>query len=121
MDPSIRANLANSVLSKSPKFKILGLLTFDETDIHNLDLTPCTRSKILNGATRDKFRDARLGYTHDFERMSETTAYCRNILSIDSQLNQIDLSTNIFPPNPERGYRTKFEILLKEVFLNSIE
>ena len=30
----------------------------------------------------------------------------RNLLSIDSLLNRIDPSTNIFPPNPERGYRT---------------
>ena len=30
----------------------------------------------------------------------------RNLLSIDSRLNRIDPSTNIFPPNPERGYRT---------------
>ena len=41
----------------------------------------------------------------------------RNILSIDSQLNRIDRSTNIiFPPNAERGYRTKLEILLEVVF-----
>ena len=33
-------------------------------------------------------------------------AMCRNLLSIDSQLNRIDPSTNIFPPNPERGYIT---------------
>ena len=46
---------------------------------------------------------------------------CRNLLSIDSRLNRIDPSTNIFPPNPEQGYRTKFEILLEEVFPNSIE
>ena len=45
---------------------------------------------------------------------------CRNLLSIDSRLNRIDPSTNIVPPNPERGYRTKFEILLEEVFPNSI-
>ena len=31
---------------------------------------------------------------------------CRDILSIDSRLNRIDPSKNIFPPNPERGYRT---------------
>ena len=49
------------------------------------------------------------------------TILCRNLLSTDSRLNRIDPSTNIFPPNPERGYRTKFEILLEEVFPNSIE
>ena len=46
---------------------------------------------------------------------------CRNLLSIDSRLNIIDPSTNIYPPNPERGYITKFEILLKGVFQYSIE
>ena len=46
---------------------------------------------------------------------------CRNLLSVDSRLNRIDPSTNLFPPNPEWGYRTKFEILLEEVFPNSIE
>ena len=33
---------------------------------------------------------------------------CRNLLSIDSRLNRIDPSTNILPPNPERGYRTSW-------------
>ena len=47
--------------------------------------------------------------------------FCRNLLSIDSPLNQIDPSTNISPPNPEQVYRTKFEILLEEVLPNSIE
>ena len=46
---------------------------------------------------------------------------CRNLLSIDSRLNRINPSTNIFPPNTERGYRTKFEILREEVFPNSID
>ena len=41
----------------------------------------------------------------------------RNLLSIDSRLNQIEPSTNnISPPNEERGYRTKFEILLEGLF-----
>ena len=52
---------------------------------------------------------------------TQGSAVCRNLLSIDSRLNRIDPSTNIFPPNPERGYRTKVEILLEEVFTNSIE
>ena len=43
---------------------------------------------------------------------------CRNLLSTDSRLNRIDPSTNIFPPNPERGYRIKLEILLGGVILS---
>ena len=47
---------------------------------------------------------------------------CRNLLSIDSQLNRIDPSTNvILPPNVERGYITKLEILLEGVFRYSID
>ena len=47
---------------------------------------------------------------------------CRNLLSIDSQLNLIEPSTNIIsPPNAERGYRTKIEILHEGVFKYSIE
>ena len=47
---------------------------------------------------------------------------CRNIMSIDSRLNRIDLSTNIIsPPNAEWRYRTKFVILLVGVFQYSIE
>ena len=68
-------NLANSVLSKSPKFKILGLPTADATDICNLDFSPSTRAKSLSGAQKDNFSTFRLGYRHDFETMSETTAY----------------------------------------------
>ena len=45
----------------------------------------------------------------------------RNLLSIDSRLNRIVSSTYISPPNPERGYITKFDIILEEVFTNSIE
>ena len=46
----------------------------------------------------------------------------RNLMSIDSQLNQIYPSTNIIsPPNTEQGYRTKFEIMLEGVFQYSIE
>ena len=46
---------------------------------------------------------------------------CRNLLSIDYWLNWIDPSTNIiFPPNAERGNRTKIEIFLEEVFQYSI-
>ena len=46
---------------------------------------------------------------------------CRNLLSINSRLNQIDPSTNIFPFNPEWGYSTKLEILLEGVSQYSIE
>ena len=79
LDLSIWVNLASSVLREIPKFKNLGLLTFDETGIHNINISPSTRVKILNRTRRDNFRDDRLGYTHGFERMSKTTAYSNHI------------------------------------------
>ena len=69
-------NLANSVLSKIPKFITSGS---DATSIHDINFAPSTRAKSLNGTRRDNFRDARLGYTHDFERMSKTAAYSNHI------------------------------------------
>ena len=48
LDPSIRVNLENSVLSESPKFKNIGLPTFDATGIHNINFAPSTREKSLN-------------------------------------------------------------------------
>ena len=58
---------------------------------------------------------------HGFLSIAKFIIECRNLFSIDSQFNQIKPITNISPPNPERGYRTKFEIILEEVFPNSIE
>ena len=52
LDPSIRMNLANSVLSKIPKFKNLGLLNFDATGKQNIDFTSSTEAKSLNSAWR---------------------------------------------------------------------
>ena len=49
-------NLRDYVLSKIPKFKNLGLPTFDAMDIHNIEFTPSTRAKSLNGTQRDNFR-----------------------------------------------------------------
>ena len=61
LDPSIQVNLANSILSKRPKFKSLGLPAVDATDIRNLDFAPSTRAKSLSRTRRDKDRYARLG------------------------------------------------------------
>ena len=79
LDPSKRVNLANFVLSKSPKFKSLGLPAVDATDISNLDFSPYTRAKSLSGKRKDNFSPSRLGYTHDYETMSKPTAYHNHI------------------------------------------
>ena len=89
LDPIIRVNLANPVLGETSKFKNLGLPTFDATGIHNIDFTPSTRAKSLNGTQREKFRDARLGYTHNFERMSETTACSNHIKNYELETREV--------------------------------
>ena len=75
LDPSVRVNLANSVVRESPKFKSLRHPTIETADIRNLKNISATRPKNCNGLRRITDRDDRLGYTHDFETMSETTAY----------------------------------------------
>ena len=79
LDPSKWVNLANSVLSEIPKFKSLGLPAVDATDIRNLDFAPSNRGKSLSRTRKDNFSPSSLGYTHDFETMSKTTAYHNHI------------------------------------------
>ena len=67
-------NLAKSFLNESPKFISLGQLTAETADIRNINFATSTRAKILNGLRRHNERDRRLGYTNDFETMSEMTA-----------------------------------------------
>ena len=80
-EPSVQVNLANCVLHESPKFKTIRHPTVETADIRNLDYIITTRAKNRNRLRRSTERDDRLGYTHDFETMSETTAY-RIILRI---------------------------------------
>ena len=47
LDLSIRVTLANCILSEIPKFKSLGLPTFNATDIRNLDFPPLYSSEKL--------------------------------------------------------------------------
>ena len=62
LDPSIQVNLANSIISESPKFKNLGLLTFDATGKPNIDFSPSTRAKSLNGTRRENLRAYWMGW-----------------------------------------------------------
>ena len=56
------------------------------------------------------------------EEISIGGGFCRNLLSFDSQFNRIDPSTDIiFLSNAERGYITKFKILIEGVFQYSIK
>ena len=89
LDTIIWVNLANSVPSKRTKFINLGLPTFDATGINNIDSTLSIRAKSLNGTQRKIFRDARLGYTHDFERVSKTTAYSNHIKNAELETREV--------------------------------
>ena len=82
-------NLVNSVLSKSPKFINLGHPTVETADIRNIDFTASTRAKNLNGLRRGTERDDRLGHTHDFETMSETTAYRNHIKNYEIETREV--------------------------------
>ena len=70
-------NLANSVLNESPDLKRLGHPPIETADIRNFECISATRPKNYNGLRSSAGRDDQLGYTHDYETMSETTS-CRN-------------------------------------------
>ena len=70
LEPSIQVNLENSVLSKSPKFKSLRLLTAETTDIRNLDFVSSTRPKSLSGTRKYNVSPSKLGYTIRYSRLT---------------------------------------------------
>ena len=88
-DPRVLVNLTKSVLSESPKFTTLGHPTVETEDIRNLDFVTTTRTKNCNRLRRGTERDDRLGYTHDFETMSETTAYRNHIKNLEIETRQV--------------------------------
>ena len=101
-DPSVRANLANSVLSESPKFITLEHPTIETADIRNLDFITANRAKNCNGLLRGTERDDRLGYTHDFETMSQTTAYRNHIKNSEIETREIFERETLSPENIQR-------------------
>ena len=89
MDPSKRGNLANSVISKSPKFINIGLLSFDATVKSNIAFAPSTRSNSLNGEGRENLESDWLASRHDFERVSKTTAYSNHIKNYELETREV--------------------------------
>ena len=89
LDPSKRVNLANSVLSESPKFKSLRLPAVDVTDIRNLDFALSTRAESLSGTRKDNLSPSRMGYTHDFETTNKTTAYLDHIKNYELETREV--------------------------------
>ena len=88
-DSSVRVNLSNTVLGKIPKFITLGHPTVETADIQNLGFIAATRAKNCNGLRRGTERDDRLGYTHDFETMSETAAYLNHIKNSEIETREV--------------------------------
>ena len=88
-DSSAQVNLANSVLSESPNFKRLGHLPIATADIRNLDYISATIPKNCNRLQRSADREDQLGYTHDYETMSKTTAYRNHIKKSEIETREV--------------------------------
>ena len=101
-DFSVQVNLANSVLSKSPKYISLGHPTIETEDIQNIDFATSTIKKNLNGLWRGTERDDRLGYTDDFETMSKTKAYCNHIKNSEIETREDFEQETSSPQNIQR-------------------
>ena len=54
-----------------------------------VNFTTSTRAKSLNGMQRDNFRSDWLGNAHDFERVSETTAYSNHIKNSELETREL--------------------------------
>ena len=108
LDPSKLVNLASSVISESPKFINLRLMSFNTTGIPNIALTPSTRSKSLNGTWRENFRDNWLSCSHGFETLSETTAYSNHIKNSGVETRQVFEQENIQTENISLTRQTDF-------------
>ena len=102
-DPSVRVNLANSVLRESPKFITLRHPIVETADIQNLNFITATRAKNCNGLRRGAERDDRLGYTHDFETMIETTAYRNHIQNSEIETRELFERETSSPENIQRA------------------
>ena len=101
-DPSVRVNLTNSVVRKSPGFKSLGHPTIETADIRNLDSVTATRAKNYNWLRRGTERDDMLGYMHDFETMSETKAYRNHIKNSEIETREVFEQETSIPGNIQR-------------------
>ena len=88
LDPSKWVNLANSVISEIPKLKSLRLHAVDPTDIRNVNFVTSTRANSLSGTRKDNVSTYRLGYPHDFENLSEMTAYRNYIKNYESETRE---------------------------------
>ena len=64
------------------------------------------RAKNLNGLRRGTERDDKLGYTHDFEIMSETTAYRNHIKNSELETREVFEQETLRPENIQQALPT---------------
>ena len=102
LEPSIRVNLAKSIFCKRPKFKNLEHPPIETADIQNLDYISATRPKNCNMLLRSTDRDDRLGYTHDFQTISEMAAYCNHIKNSEIETREVFEQETPSPQNIQR-------------------
>ena len=102
LEPSVQVNLTNSVVREILKFKNFGHPTVETADIRNIDYINATRPKNCNGLRRSTDRDDRLGYTHDFETMSETTDYQNHIMNSEIETREVFERETLSPQNIQR-------------------
>ena len=105
-------NLEKSVLSESPHIKRLEHTPIETGDIRNLKCISATRQKNCNGLRRRADRDDWLGYTHDFETMSETIAYHNHINNLEIETRRVFERETSSPENIQRTIPMDFETLL---------
>ena len=111
LEPSKRVNLANYVISKSPKFINLGLPFFDATGNPNITFAPSTRAKSLNGTGRENSKDNWLASSHGFERVSKTTAYSNHIKNSELETREVfereNIQTEDIPMTRQKDFVTQ--------------
>ena len=81
-------------------------LRCSSTYIRNINFSTSTRVKSLNGLRRDTERYDILGYTYDFETMSETTAYRNHIKNSELETREVFERETWRPENIQRTLPT---------------
>ena len=89
LDPSIRVNLANSVIRESPKFINIRFLSFDAIGKATIAFAPSTIAKCFNGTGRGESKLDWLASRHYFDRVSETTAYSNHIKNSELETRHV--------------------------------
>ena len=93
--------------------KLLGHPPIETADIRNLEYISATRPKNCNGLRRSADRDNCLGYTHDFENISETTAYRNQIKNSEIETREVFERETSSPENIQQTLPMNIETRLE--------